>query len=157
MHTFELTDKNGTKLETEGTHVVTYTDPRDLFLQDLVRSEDANAPYLITESVYDSEGQQVISTDARGFDTWMEYDELGRNTLTIVAVGEPSEIRSETIYDDNSNVIESRNPRYFTEGNGSNADTPLAGFVDEYTYNGRNLRESHTTAVGSLLEATQSW
>ena len=78
----------------------------------------------------------------------MVYDTLGRTTLTINALGTDEEVRSETIYDDNSNVIESRSPRYFSEGINAR---------DTFTYTGRNLRESHTTATGSAIAATQSW
>jgi len=149
---YTLTDKDGNTLTTTGTHSVTYTDPRDLFLKNLSRDLSPNAKFLITDTIYDAEGQTLISTDARGIKTWHEYDSLGRNTLTINAVGTPDEIRSEQIYDDNSNLVESHSPRHFTEG------ATLTGVgIDTFTYNGRNLRASHTTAAGSTIQATESW
>jgi len=48
--------------------------------------------------------------------TWMEYDQLGRNTLTITAVGTADEIRSESVYDEQSNLVEVKHPRFFEEG-----------------------------------------
>jgi len=154
--TYTLTDKDGNDLDTINTHKVTYTCDRDLFLEALTRDLTPNASYLITESIYDSEGQRLITTDARGNNTWTQYDELGRTTLTIAAVGTPSEIRSEQDYDDNSNLVESRSPRHFTEGAGTTANLVGVG-TDTYTYNGRNLRASHNTAVGSTQEQFQSW
>jgi RHS repeat-associated protein len=152
-HNYTLTDKNGNTLQTnpspnKRTHLVTYTDPRDTFLKNLTRDLDPNAAYLITDAIHDAEGQTLISTDARGINTWMEYDKLGRNTLTIMAVGTADEIRSQNSYDDNSNLVETKSPRYFSE----NINT-----IDQYTYTGRNLRKNHTTAPGTALAATQSW
>ncbi|MFT5632428.1 MAG: RHS repeat-associated protein, partial [Rubritalea sp.] len=145
---YTLTDKAGNQLDTEDTHEVTYTDPRDLFLLGLTRDLTANASYLITDTIYDAEGQSLISTDARGNNSWTEYDELGRTTLTIIAVGTPEEIRTEQDYDDNSNLVESRSPRFFDES---------INTKDQYAYNGRNLRASHTTAPNTPEEATQEW
>ncbi|MFC4995056.1 RHS repeat-associated core domain-containing protein [Rubritalea tangerina] len=158
-HSYSLTDKDGNSLVTAGTHQVTYTCPRDLFLKNLVRDNTiTNHKYLITDVIFDAEGQRLLQTDARGNKTWMEYDQLGRNTLTVRAVGTPEEIRSETDYDDNSNVIEQRLPRYFAESvdDGNGGQTNLRA-VETYTYNGRNMKASHTTAAGSEVEATQSW
>jgi len=157
-HNYTLTDLANNTLETDPnnlsfTHKVTYTDPRDLYLQALVRDNTTtNHKFLITDSIIDAEGQRLISTDGRGNSSWTEHDNLGRTTLSVAAVGTPSEIRSEQDYDDNSNVVETRSPRHFTEGN------TLTGVgKDQYTYNGRNMRATHTTAVGSPAQATQSW
>jgi RHS repeat-associated protein len=150
---YTLTTLNSTTLQTnpnndKRTHLVTYTDPRDLFLKNLTRVLTPNAAYLITDAIHDAEGQTLITTDARGIITWMEYDKLGRSTLTIMAVGTPDEIRSKNSYDDNSNLVETKNPRHFSE----NIDA-----IDQYTYTGRNLKKNHTTAPGTALAATQSW
>ena len=147
--TYSFTDKDGNTLQTTGTHLVTYTSARDLFLQNLNRNLSPNASYLITDAIHDAEGQTLASTDGRGIKTWMKYDKLGRNTLTIRALGTPEEVRMETIYDDNSNVIESRSPRHFTEGNGAG--------VEQFTYTGRNLRATQTSSPGSGIEATESY
>ncbi|MFN4874812.1 MAG: RHS repeat-associated core domain-containing protein [Akkermansiaceae bacterium] len=148
-HTYSFTDKDNNTLTTQGTHLVTYTSARDLFLKNLTRDLNPNAAYLITDAIHDAEGQTLVSTDARGIKTWMQYDKLGRNTLTIQALGTPDEVRMETIYDDNSNVIESRSPRHFTEGNGAG--------LKQFTYTGRNLRATQTTADGTAIEATESY
>ena len=103
--TYTLTDSNGNRLQTSDTHKVSYTDPRDLFLNQLPRVHSINARYLIDDCIYDAEGQKLITTNPRGIRTWAEYDELGRTTLTITAVGAGAEIRSEQDYDDNSNCL----------------------------------------------------
>jgi YD repeat-containing protein len=151
---YSFTDKNGTLLKTDPnnqgrTHEVSYSDPRDIFLKNLVRDLSPNATFLISDRIHDAEGQLLASTDPRGIVTWMEYDKLGRNTLTINALGTQAEVRSQSIYDDNSNVIESRGSRFFSEGPGFDHDS--------YSYTGRNLRKQHTTAVGSTIQASQSW
>jgi RHS repeat-associated protein len=163
-HNYTLTDKDGNTLQTnpspnKRTHLVTYTDPRDVFLKDLTRDLSSNAPYLIEDAIHDAEGQTLITTDARGIKTWREYDKQGRNTLTIMAVGTADEIRSKNAYDDNSNLVETKNPRHFAEteddGNGNQVGIKS---IDQYTYTGRNLKKSHTTAAGHpTLSATQSW
>jgi len=84
----------------------------------------------------------------------MEYDQLGRQTLSIYSVGSDAEIRMQSIYDNNSNLVEMRNPRYFAE---ENEDGSRYNDRSIYTYNGRNLKASHTAAPGSTIEATQSW
>lgn len=150
---YTLTDKDGNTLATnpnndKRTHLVTYTDPRDLFLKNLTRNLSPNAPYLITDSITDAEGQTLISTDARGSNTWMQYDKLGRNTLTIIAVGTPEEIRSSNGFDDNSNLVETKSARHFSEN---------INAIDMFAYNGRNMKSSHTTAPSTPEEATQSW
>ena len=147
-HTYRLTRKGGATLETQGTHKVTYSDRRDRFIQRLRRDLRANAKYLITETVYNSEGQALIRTDARGIKTWTEYDTLGRTTLKIVAVGTPSEIQSSQSYDDNSNLIKIKLPRHYSEN---------IAAIEQFSYNGRNLRASHTTAPGTTAAASQSW
>jgi RHS repeat-associated protein len=150
---YTLTTLNSTTLQTnpnndKRTHLVTYTDPRDTFLKNLTRDLNPNAPYLIEDAIHDAEGQTLITTDARGIHTWREYDKQGRNTLTIMAVGTADEIRSQNSYDDNSNLLETKNPRHFKENIAS---------IDQYAYTGRNLKKSHTTVPGTTLEATQSW
>jgi YD repeat-containing protein len=147
-HSYQLTDLSGAQLETTGTHTTTFTCPRDTFLVDLPRDLSPNAPYTITDTIYDAAGQALIHVDPRGQKTWMEYDDRGRNTLTIAAVGSPDEIRTETAFDANSNLIEVRQPRYFSEG---------IGAIQLSTYTGRNLVESRTVAAGSPAEATESY
>ena len=150
---YTFTDLAANTLETDSnndgyTHEVTYTDARDLYLQNLTRDLSTNAAYLITDSIYDAEGQLLVATNAKGIIIWMEYDQLGRNILTIEALGTADETRSENIYDDQSNLVEIRHPRYFSES---------INDQDQYTYNGRNLKSSHTTAPGTPEAATQSW
>jgi YD repeat-containing protein len=74
----------------------------------------------------------------------MEYDSRGRVVERIEAAGTAVAATSQTLYDDQSNVIEQRSPRYF-----DSADA--LGYQKAYTtmtYTGRNLLASRTVAAG---------
>ena len=147
-HSYTITTTSGENLATSGTHTVTYTDPRDLHLANMARDAAPNAPYVVTDTIYDAEGQALIRIDAGGHETWTIYDALGRATRTFEAAATSVELLAETDYDRNSNVTERRHPRHFAE------NIPC---IDTYTFNGRNLVASHTTAPGAAEEATESW
>lgn len=151
----EINLANGEEITLRGIHQVTYTDARDLFLKDLTRNLGLNAPYLITDSLTDAEGQTLTTTDARGIESLNLFDALGRALRSFEAITLPEERLTETDFDDASNVIEIRLPRYFAEDDQSN--NPIRA-VEAFTYTGRNLRKTHTVAAGhSTLAATESW
>ena len=104
-----------------------------------------NANYLINDFVLDKEQQQIAVVDGRDIRHETDYDSRGRTTFQIRDVGGLNQT-SQTLYDANSNVVEVRNPRYFSES------------IDDrssFTYTRRNLRASRTVATGSSLAATE--
>ena len=114
-------------------------------VNNLSRDLANNAAYLITDYEKDVEGQATATIDPRGILHEIDYDCRGRARLQIRAVGSFDQI-TETLFDANSNVIEVRNPRYFSE------------VIDDrttMTYTSRNLLESRTVAAGSAIEATE--
>ena len=113
----------------------------------LRRDLSNNAQYLIMDYELDNEGQTIAVIDPRNIRREMEYDTRGRTTLQVQDAGGLNQT-SETIYDPNSNVIEVRNPRYFSES--INDRTTMA-------YTRRNLTASRTMAAGSTVEATESF
>ena len=136
-----------------------YTDPvayltaRDAYLSGLARPAASNALYLITDYSSDVEGQLTTTTDPRGVVTSYAYDDQGRQTATVLAVGTPVEARSEADYDDQGNVVEARSPRYFdaTDAQGHQKAKVIM------TYTSRNLLASRTVAPGTPEEATTSY
>lgn len=119
----------------------------------LTRDLNPNAQYVIHDLVYDAQGQIVDAYDGREVQTRNEYDSRGRLTNKYSAYGTSVVTRIGTIYDDASNVIEIRSPRYFDSSDSN-------GYLkahDSWTYNGRNLRATHTEAVGATEEATESF
>ena len=94
----------------------------------------------IVDAIHDAAGQRLVTTDARGHETWTIYDNLGRATRTFRATATADEILAETDYDRISNRVEARHPRHFAEG---------IDAVETWTYNGRDLVATHTTAEGS--------
>lgn len=64
----------------------------DEYLLELTRSTDANAGYLINDTIYDAEGQVIATIDPRGVLHRQFYDEVGRMTKTIEAVASVSAI-----------------------------------------------------------------
>lgn len=149
----ELT--NGETITLRGIHAVTYNDARDQFLKNLTRDLSPNASYLITDRLTDAEGQILVTTDARGIESLRLYDVLGRVVRSFEAITLPEERLTETDYDKASNIVETRMPRHFAEKDANN--NPIRA-VERFTYNGRNLRASHTVAADHpTLEATQNW
>jgi len=82
----------------------------------LNRDLSANAAYIITDFERDEEGQTVATIDGRGIRSETHFDSRGRPTKEIAAAGTLVETVSETLYDAQSNRIEIRSPRYFSEG-----------------------------------------
>ena len=122
-----------------------------------------NADYLVYDVILDAEGQNVANIDPRGIVGAYGYDSRGRRTLSVEAattlppynqatfdVTDDSQLdalagKTETLYDANSNVLETRTPRYFDV-----ADTD--GFqlaTNKRTYNRRNLSDTATEASAS--------
>ncbi|MCM8539997.1 MAG: PA14 domain-containing protein, partial [Lentisphaeraceae bacterium] len=114
-------------------------------IENLPRILTNNAPYLVTDYINDEEGQVIAKIDPRGIRHEADYDFRGRTTFHINAA-ETLAQTIQTIYDADSNVIEIRNPRYFSEG--INDRTVM-------TYTARNLAESRTVAAGSTIAATE--
>ena len=113
----------------------------------LTRVLTNNAPYIITDFEKDVALQTTAIVDPRGIRHETDYDCRGRTTFQVRAADTLAQT-TQTLYDTNSNVIEVRNPRYFSE---SINDRIVM------TYTGRNLLESRTVASGSLFEATESF
>ena len=121
-------------------------------LATLVRDLSANAAYLITETVFDAEGQTVARIDARGVRSDFLYDAQGRMTRQTVASTAPSPLvalsyRTDFAYDAQGNRTQVTSPRTFTEGQ---------NFITAMTYTGRNLLLATTEAVGRAEQATRS-
>lgn len=106
-----------------------------------------NAPYLLTKFEKDAEGQTIAVIDPREIRHETDYDSRGRVRFQINA-SETLAQKSETIYDANSNVIEVRNPRYFSE---------IINDRTVMTYTARNLLATRTVASGSLIADTESF
>ena len=111
----------------------------------LTRISTNNAPYIITDFEKDAEGQTTATIDPRGIRHETDYDCRGRATFQIRAAQTLAQT-TQTIYDANSNVIEIRNPRYFSESINDRSTM---------SYTSRNLLESRTAAAGSTIEATE--
>jgi RHS repeat-associated protein len=119
----------------------------------LTRDSSANADYIITDSIFDADGKLVEAIDPRSISSEYEYDARGRETAQIAAAGTSISVRTETDYDDNSNVVEVRSPRYFD----SNDTAGYQKSKETWTYNGRSLVASHTEAPGTTESATESY
>ncbi|MEM8739699.1 MAG: hypothetical protein AAGG38_14645, partial [Planctomycetota bacterium] len=134
------------------------TQDNDLYLRGLARILDANAVYLVSDYVYDAEGQLVSTTDPRNVQARFEYDPQGRRTRVIEAFGTASAATTETLYDPQGNVVEVRRPRYFAPTSGPDADPHGSGKARVVmTYTGRNLLASRTDTPGTPEEATESY
>ena len=116
-------------------------------VDNLTRDLSNNASYLITDYEKDIEQQTVAVIDPRGIRHESDYDSRGRTTFQIAA-SETLAQTTQTLYDANSNVIEVRKPRYFSES--INDRTVM-------TYTARNLPETRIVAAGSLIAATESF
>ena len=121
-------------------------------LATLARDLNANAAYLITESVFDAEGQTLASIDARGVRSDFLYDAQGRLTRQTVASVAPAPLtalsyRTDIAYDAQGNPIQITLPRTFNEGQ---------NFITAMTYSGRNLLLATTEAVGRPEQATRT-
>ncbi|WP_436717721.1 RHS repeat-associated core domain-containing protein [Roseiconus lacunae] len=125
-------------------------DPNEEIL-DLLRDSSENASYVVSDSVYDPNGDLVGTVDGRLTVTQHEYDSRGRRTASVHAEGTPVESRSEWQLDLASNVIEMRSPRYF-DSSDSNGYQKAA---ETWVYNGRSLAISHTEAPGTAEAATE--
>ena len=120
----------------------------DTSLSDLPRVLTADAPYLVTETAYDAEGQVLSRTDGRGIATTLAYDGQGRLVQQIQAAGTSEQAKTEYVYDPQGNRIQERHPRHFTEP---------GGFLTTSTFTGRNLLASVTEAAGRPEQATESY
>ncbi|MBX2850369.1 MAG: hypothetical protein KTR15_01335, partial [Phycisphaeraceae bacterium] len=149
IRTVKETVPGGSGIDPEsGTFAQVINLTRDVSYEDVASlgatTSGGGAAYLITDMVKDAEAQTTSTVDPRNVEYEMDYDSRGRTIETVVAVGTTVEAKAETIYDEQSNVVESRSPRYFDSG-----DTE--GFNIAYTtmtYTGRNLLASKTVAAG---------
>ena len=121
-------------------------------LTTLARDLSANAAYLITDTIFDAEGQSLASIDARGVRSDLLYDAQGRMTRQTVASVAPAPLtalsyRTDISYDAQGNRLQMTSPRTFAEGQ---------NIITAYTYTGRNLVKSTIEAVGRTEQATTS-
>ena len=112
-----------------------------------IRDLNNNANHLITEYVLDYSGLTKEVIDPRGIRHKTEYDSRGR-TIRQTSAADTLALVSETDYDDESNVIETRSPRHFAE---------TGDFKTTYTYTRRNLLETMTVADNTADAATMSY
>ena len=116
-------------------------------VEQVSRNYANNASWLVTDYVLDAQAQTIALVDPRGIRSETDYDSRGRKVLQINAVNSLAQI-SQTIYDANSNVIEVRKPRYFSESINDR---------DTISYTNRNLPDNKTVAAGSTIAATASY
>ncbi|MBX2850875.1 MAG: hypothetical protein KTR15_03915 [Phycisphaeraceae bacterium] len=124
-----------------------------LNLANITAGTSGGADYLINDSVLDDERQTISRIDPRNIQHDTEYDSRGRVTASVTAVGTPTEARTETIYDANSNVIEQRSARYFDS-------TDTGGFNKARAtmqYTGRNTLAARVLAPGTPEEGTETF
>jgi len=112
----------------------------------------ANSTSIIVDLLYDAMGQTIEAVDPRGNVQRTEYDYRGRGVARVNADGTAVEARTETIYDDASNVVEVRTPRYFDSGDTSGHNKAKAAM----TYTGRNRLKTRTEALGTAVEGTET-
>ena len=129
----------------------------------LTRTTTPNAQLLISDVILDEEGQQMATIDPRGIVHTSTFDSRGRTTLSVEAATtagsydpatfDPTDdndldaiaAKTVTVYDAQSNVTETRSPRYFdsTDTEGENKANTVT------TYTRRNLVETRTVAAGA--------
>ncbi|WP_197455952.1 RHS repeat protein [Stieleria neptunia] len=130
----------------------------------LTRDFSANASYVITDIVYDAEGNQIRLHDGRNMATEFEYDSRGRRTAqvadadyidrsTLSSLSTALELRTETLYGLADRVKEVRSPRYFDSGDTYGYQKAR----EQWTYTDRGLVASHTVAVGAGEEAAEEF
>ncbi|NQZ57885.1 MAG: hypothetical protein HRT88_10535, partial [Lentisphaeraceae bacterium] len=95
----------------------------------------------MTINELDTEGQTTAVYDRKNIRHETAYDSRGRATFSVRAAGSLNQT-TERVYDANSNVISSIDPM---------------GNVTDMTYGARNKLAARTVAVGSLVEATESF
>ena len=115
-------------------------------IDSIERDLSNNASYLVTDYLHDAEGQIVTEVDPRNIHHTIVYDSRGRATFQINAPNSYAQT-VQNVYDLNSNLIEVRNPRYFSEN---------INDITKMTFNSRNLLASRTVGFGSDVEATES-
>ncbi|MBX2852628.1 MAG: hypothetical protein KTR15_12890 [Phycisphaeraceae bacterium] len=136
----------------------TFTDvinlTRDLSYEDAAAlgatTSGGGAAYLITDVVKNAVGQTTSTIDPRNIQHDRVYDSRGRTVESVTAVGTTVEAKSETVYDAQSNVIESRSARYFDSGDTEGSNKAFTTM----TYTGRNLLATKTVAAGDTTYDT---
>ena len=103
--------------------------------------------YLLTKYELDAEGQRSAVVDPRGIRQETDYDSKGRLSFRVNAAGSLNQT-TQYIYDANSNLIEQRNPRYFSES---------INDIVTMTYGNRNKLASRTVAPETTAAATESF
>ncbi|WP_218933574.1 RHS repeat-associated core domain-containing protein [Rubripirellula lacrimiformis] len=130
----------------------------------LLRDTSANADYVVSDTIYDSEGNIERRHDGRNMATAYEHDSRDRQVAsvadanytdrgTLSSLPTALSLRTETDYDLASNVTEVRSPRYFDSGDSEGYQKAK----ETWTYNGRGLIATHTEAPGTAEAATESF
>jgi len=108
-----------------------------------VRDQSNNADFLLTEYEVDVEGQTTAVIDPREIRNETQYDSRGRAIRQINDAGLGKLNQTfDTFYDANSNVSSSED---------------ALGNVTSMTYTRRNLLKTRTVALGTSIEATESF
>lgn len=124
-----------------------------------VPATTANPTALITDILYDAEGQPTSTIDSQGLVSTVEYDTIGRTIRSIQAAavlgGGPAAAPAltETVYDAASQPIEVRSPGYFD----ANDTGSLGQSKTLLTYTGRGLVKSVAVAPGTPVAASESY
>ena len=120
-----------------------------------VRDPDGtpNSTSIIQDLLYDAEGQTTSMFDGRGIEHRTAYDSRGRTTEQIQAFGTAVAAKTQTLYDANGNVLETRAPRYFD----TNDTEGFQKCRTTMTYTGRNKLKTRTEAPGTPITATESF
>lgn len=144
---------DGTLIRTVTCTVPSYTLSNFAAVWALTRSTSANATYVIHDAIRDADGRLTQIIDGRNVETRYTYDSQGRETVKREAYGTGVEAKTETDYDLAGHVVTVRQPRYFDSG-----DTEGYQKAKEtWTYDGRGQVLTHKEAVGSSIEATESF
>ncbi len=128
------------------------------------RDFTANADYLIADTVFDAVGNIERIHDGRNMAIKHEYDSRNRltariadadytNRSTLSNLSTALALRTETNYDDGSNVTERRSPRYFDSGDSGGYQKAR----QQWTYTDRGLVKTHVEAPGTTEAATESF
>ncbi len=138
----------------------------------LARDPNPNAAYLITDSIYDAEGQRIASIDARAILHTSSYDFQGRLVAQTEAVANVTNIEvAYAAHTDTfgfihavdafgamtqtpTSIAATSSVTYDAQGNRLTSTNPR-GFITAYTYTQRNLVDAITEAAGTADEATR--
>lgn len=123
-----------------------YTINNSANVLNVVRTDDGNDQFLVTDFVLDPEGNLVTVVDQKSISGSMEYDSRDRLTRKTDAVGTPVERKREYEYDIANNLIKMKSPRFFDSN-----DPEFENVFIELSYNGRNLPSKATAGTVQKL------